>query len=109
MKQWTLPILLTIEMIVLVPYSGVRFESPSIFLNDFGFYLSDLCATAAPLLILSFGMTLVLMTAGIDLSIGSMVALIACILSLFDILVPGFSSLNGTSNLFLLLISALIA
>lgn len=88
MKQWTLPVLLTIEMLVLVPYSGVRFESPSIFLNDFGFYLSDLCATAAPLLILSFGMTLVLMTAGIDLSIGSMVALIACILSLFD---PGLS------------------
>ena len=33
---------------------------------------------SAPVLFLAFGMTLVLMTAGIDLSVGSMVALIAC-------------------------------
>jgi ribose/xylose/arabinose/galactoside ABC-type transport system permease subunit len=35
-------------------------------------------------LLMAFGMTLVLMTAGIDLSAGSMVALVACAMSSFD-------------------------
>lgn len=38
---------------------------------------------SAPVLFLAFGMTLVLMTAGIDLSVGSMVALIACAMASF--------------------------
>jgi ribose transport system permease protein len=41
-------------------------------------YASDLVAQSGPVLLLGFGMTLILMTAGIDLSVGSMTALIAC-------------------------------
>jgi ribose/xylose/arabinose/galactoside ABC-type transport system permease subunit len=39
---------------------------------------------ATPLLVLVPGMTIVLMTAGIDLSVGSMVVLVACIMSTFE-------------------------
>ena len=63
--------------------SGVRFGSAS----ELGVYLrsyaSDLVAQSGPVLLLGFGMTLVLMTAGIDLSVGSMVALVACVMSSF--------------------------
>ncbi len=45
--------------------------------------MSDLLAQAAPTLVLGFGMTLVLMTGGIDLSVASMVALISCVMSSF--------------------------
>lgn len=43
--------------------------------------LSGLLVQAAPVLVLAFGMTLVLTTAGIDLSVGSMTALVACIMA----------------------------
>ena len=87
-RQWLLPVVLLIEVVVFLPYSGIRFDSASIALTGMRFYAGDLVSQAAPLLILAGGMTLVLMTAGIDLSIGSMVALVGCVMSTF----PGEAS-----------------
>lgn len=84
MRAFVLPLLLVIEIAVLAPVSGIRFDSFGAFTSSFGYYASDLIAQAAPLLILVFGMTVVLMTAGIDLSVGSAVALVACVMSTFD-------------------------
>jgi ribose/xylose/arabinose/galactoside ABC-type transport system permease subunit len=85
MKKFVLPVLLVIELVFFVrlPASGVRFGSWPEFVETFGYYLADVVPQAAPLLVLSLGMTMVLMTAGIDLSAGSMVALIACVMSSF--------------------------
>lgn len=88
MKQWILPILLLLEFALFTSLSGVRTGSA-----EFGTYLSsygaDLIAQSGPILLLAFGMTLVMMTAGIDLSVGSMVALVACVMSSFPA-GPGF-------------------
>ncbi len=84
MRSFVLPLLLLVEIAVLAPVSGIRFDSFGAFTSSFGYYASDLCAQAAPLLLLVFGMTVVLMTAGIDLSVGSAVALVACVMSTFD-------------------------
>ena len=86
MRHWVLPLLLLAELAVFLPSasSGVRFDSMAEFTETFGYYLSDVIPQATPLLILALGMTLVLMTAGIDLSVGSMVAFIACVMSSFD-------------------------
>lgn len=51
-------------------------------------YLAGVLEQSAPALALAFGMTLVLATGGIDLSVGSMAALIACVLASFE---PGAS------------------
>ena len=84
MRKYALPILLVIEMGIFLPVSGIRFDDWNTFLTGFQFYLSDLIPQATPLLVLSLGMTIVLITAGIDLSVGSMVALVACVMSLFE-------------------------
>ncbi len=44
-------------------------------------YFELLLVQAAPVLLLAAGMTLVLLTAGIDLSVGSLTALIACVMA----------------------------
>jgi ribose/xylose/arabinose/galactoside ABC-type transport system permease subunit len=75
---------LLIELGVFLPYSGVRFDSWPSFRYGIGDYASQILVVTAPLLVLSLGMTVVLMTAGIDLSVGSMVALIAAVVSTFD-------------------------
>jgi len=81
MRRFALPLLLLVEVAVLAPLSGVRgFD----FSRSFGAYANDLLIEAAPLLILSFGMTVVLMAGGIDLSVASMTALVACTLSTFE-------------------------
>jgi len=80
-KRWALPTLLLIEIACFTVISGVTFQSFSELTSYFKSYFGDLLAQSAPVLLLAFGMTLVLMTAGIDLSIGSQVALVACVMA----------------------------
>lgn len=82
-NRWILPLVLIVEVIVFTAVGGPVFDSPGALARYFTGYFADLFAQAAPTLLLGFGMTLVLMTAGIDLSVGSMVALIACVMSSF--------------------------
>jgi ribose/xylose/arabinose/galactoside ABC-type transport system permease subunit len=63
--------------------SGKEFGSGEELVRYFRSYLGDLFVQSAPILVLAFGMTVVLMTAGIDLSVASMVALVACVMSSF--------------------------
>jgi ribose/xylose/arabinose/galactoside ABC-type transport system permease subunit len=76
-----LALLLVLEVAVLAPLSGVR---SSRFLPTFGAYANDLLIEAVPILLLALGMTVVLISGGIDLSVASMTALVACVLSKFD-------------------------
>ncbi|MAT14008.1 MAG: hypothetical protein CMJ46_01915, partial [Planctomyces sp.] len=82
MRYWILLLILFLEVLLFAPLNGVDFSSWSEFRSDFGWFISAIFEQSVPLLVLSVGMTFVLMTGGIDLSIGSMVALIACIMSL---------------------------
>lgn len=84
MRRALLPILLLVEIAVFAPKSGVRYDSLAEFQSTFGWYATAMLWHAAPLLVLVLGMTIVLMTAGIDLSVGSMVALVACVMSTFE-------------------------
>ena len=74
---------LLIEIAFFTFLSGQQFESGADFVQYFQSYFADLFAQAAPIMILGFGMTLVLMTAGIDLSVASIVALVSCVMSSF--------------------------
>lgn len=78
-----LPLLLAIEFACFLPFSGTRFDTFANFSRDLWANLEALLVHAAPLLVLALGMTVVLITAGIDLSVGSMTALIACAMSTF--------------------------
>lgn len=84
MRRWVLPALLIGEVALFAPWCGVRFDSWRVFTETFGWFAADLLTQAVPLLILAGGMTIVLMTAGIDLSIGASVALTGCIMSTFE-------------------------
>ena len=84
MRRLLLPLLLVAEMAALAPFSGVRFGSWTAFSETFGWHLNDLVIGAAPILVLSFGMTAILMSGGIDLSVGSMTALVACVMATFE-------------------------
>ncbi|HTG43599.1 MAG TPA: ABC transporter permease [Verrucomicrobiae bacterium] len=75
--------LLVLEISVFTALSGNRFETTQSLFVYLKSYLADLVAQSAPTLLLAFGMTIVLSTAGIDLSIGSMVALVSCVISSF--------------------------
>ena len=81
MNRGVLFVLLLAEIALFTAISGTNFQSPAGLASYFASYFSDLLAQSAPVLLLGFGMTLVLMTAGIDLSVGSMVALIACVMA----------------------------
>ncbi|MCA9070364.1 MAG: ABC transporter permease [Planctomycetaceae bacterium] len=72
LRQALLPILVIIEFACFLPFGG-------------GFWgdLEIVLVHAAPLLVLALGMTVVLITGGIDLSAGSLTALIACVMSTF--------------------------
>lgn len=83
MRRWLLPLALVAEIALFTALSGQTFQSPGEFAAYFRSYFADLLCQSAPVLLLAFGMTLVLMTAGIDLSVGSTVALIACVMSGF--------------------------
>jgi ribose/xylose/arabinose/galactoside ABC-type transport system permease subunit len=75
--------LLVAEIALFTAVSGNRPDSPGAAATYFRSYFADLAAQSAPMLILAFGMTIVLMTAGIDLSAASVVALSACVMSSF--------------------------
>jgi ribose transport system permease protein len=83
MRKFVLPTLLLAELAFFTVLSGVSFDSFSDGVQYFQLYLADVLAQAAPIMLLAFGMTAVLMTAGIDLSVGSMTALVACVLASF--------------------------
>jgi ribose/xylose/arabinose/galactoside ABC-type transport system permease subunit len=83
MRLWLLPVLLLAELVAFGAISGAHFSSVADFSKYMTSYTSDLVAQSGPVLLLGFGMTLVLMTGGIDLSVGSMVALVACVMSCF--------------------------
>ena len=74
---------LFLELAVFTSISGREFVSPSAAAVYFQSYFADLFIQAAPVLLLAFGMTIILVTAGIDLSVASMAALVACVMSSF--------------------------
>ena len=74
---------LVIELALFTAISGQNFGSAAEGARYFQSYLADLFVQSAPILILAFGMTIVLMTAGIDLSVASIVALVACVMASF--------------------------
>lgn len=84
MRALVLPLLLVAEIAVFTSLAGVDIQTAADFWEYFRWYATDVLTQGAPVLVLSLGMTLVLMTAGIDLSVGSMVALVACLMSLFE-------------------------
>ena len=84
MRVVALLVLLVLELAVFASVSGADMSSMSGILNYLELKFLDLVPGLAPVLVLSVGMTLVLVTAGIDLSVGSMLALVAAVMSLFD-------------------------
>ncbi|MBI2949278.1 MAG: ABC transporter permease [Verrucomicrobia bacterium] len=89
MKRLVLPFLLVAEIALFTWISAPKINSFGGWLAYFQHYFGDLMAQSAPVMLLAAGMTFVLMTAGIDLSVGSMVALVACVMSSFPS-GPGF-------------------
>lgn len=83
MRHWVLPLVLLAEIALFTALSGQSFTSGSEVVAYFRSYFADLFCQSAPVLLLAFGMTVILMTAGIDLSVGSMVALVACVMASF--------------------------
>jgi ribose/xylose/arabinose/galactoside ABC-type transport system permease subunit len=83
-RLWILPALLLLEIAFFTWIGGQTFHSWPGAARYFQHYFGDLIAQSAPVLLVAFGMTLVLMTAGIDLSVGSMVALIAAVMAAFS-------------------------
>jgi ribose transport system permease protein len=81
MRKWSLPIILLAQIVFFTAIASPHFGSLSGFVIYLKNYFSDVFAQSTPLLLLGAGMTLVLMTAGIDLSVGSMVALVACVMA----------------------------
>ena len=82
-RTFLLALLLAGEIAFFTMLSGQQFHSGAAVIGYFQSYFADLFAQAAPIMILGFAMTLVLMTAGIDLSVASMVALVSCVMSSF--------------------------
>lgn len=75
--------LLVLEIAFFTSISGNTFSSFGSLVDYLRSYLADLLAQAAPTLLAAFGMTIILMTAGIDLSVGSIIALVSCVMSSF--------------------------
>ncbi|HEY2951662.1 MAG TPA: ABC transporter permease [Verrucomicrobiae bacterium] len=85
MKPWLLPLLLLAEVIFFTAIGDhPPFRSLAGLISYLQNYSGDLLAQSAPVLLLGFGMTVVISTAGIDLSVGSMAALVACVMSSFQ-------------------------
>ncbi len=83
-RHWILAGVLVLEVVLFTAISGARFASVGDVASYLASYSSDLIVQSAPLLFLAFGMTLVLETGGIDLSVGSMVALVAAAMACID-------------------------
>lgn len=88
MRVAILAILLALEIALFTVLGGQTFSSAADFLAYFRSYFADLLIQSTPILLLAFGMTLILMTGGIDLSAASTVAVISCLMGLFA---PGAS------------------
>ncbi len=76
-------LILLIEFTLFTAISGREFSSASEFGTYVRSYVTDLFIQAAPVLLLAFGMTIILMMAGIDLSVASMAALVGCVMASF--------------------------
>lgn len=83
-KHFALLGLIAVEVVVFNLISAPPLGSIGDALNYFGSYFADILSQSAPILCLAFGMTLVLMTAGIDLSVASLTALVACVMASLD-------------------------
>ncbi len=83
MRHRILLLILLTEIVLFTSIGGGTFHTFGDVIGYFRFYWSDLLAQSAPVLLLAFGMTLILTTAGIDLSVASSAALIACVMSTF--------------------------
>ncbi|HTG43582.1 MAG TPA: ABC transporter permease [Verrucomicrobiae bacterium] len=83
MRNRVLPLLLLGEIALFTVLGGPDFHSGPEAVRYFQSYFADLLAQAAPVLLLAFGMTLIMATAGIDLSVGSLVALTSCVMASF--------------------------
>ena len=83
LRQALLPLLLLAEFAWLLWCSEIPLSDFALFRRVLWGNLEAVLVNAAPLLILALGMTLVLITAGIDLSVGSMAALVACVMATF--------------------------
>ena len=70
MNRWLLSSLLGVEILLFNSISGPPAHSFQEWIRYYQTYLADLLAQSAPILLLGFGMTFVLITAGIDLSVG---------------------------------------
>ena len=79
MKPWILPVLLILEIAFFTTIGGPTFHSVPEFFAYFRSYFGDLVAQSAPVLLLGFGMTIVIGTGGIDLSVGSLLGLCAVV------------------------------
>ena len=78
-----LVLVLLVEVAVFTAISGREFNSVSGAAAYFVSYVRDLFVQSAPVLLLAFGMTIILITAGIDLSVASMAALVGCVMGSF--------------------------
>ena len=81
MRAAALLLLLVLELAVFASVSGADVSTLPGVLGYLELKFLDLIPGLAPVLVLSVGMTLVLVTAGIDLSVGSMLALVAAVMS----------------------------
>lgn len=88
MRAAILGVCLLLEIILFTALGGQRFGSGGEFIAYFQSYFADLLVQSTPILLLAFGMTLILMTGGIDLSVASAVAVVSCVMGLFA---PGLS------------------
>ncbi|MFN0196572.1 MAG: ABC transporter permease [Planctomycetaceae bacterium] len=84
MRHLILPLILLTEIALFSFYGEQSFETWLAWGEHFRYYLTDLLAQAAPILCLSLGMTMVMTTSGIDLSVGSAVTLVAAVMARFD-------------------------
>ena len=84
MRHVVLPLILIAELVLFSLADEQSFATWSEWSEHFRYYLTDLLSQSAPLLFLALGMTMVMTTAGIDLSIGSSVTLVAAIMANFS-------------------------
>lgn len=84
MRHLVLPLILVAEIVLFSLASEQSFATWSEWSEHFRYYLTDLLSQSAPILFLALGMTMVMTTAGIDLSVGSAVTLVAAIMANFS-------------------------
>lgn len=83
MRRWLLPLLFIVELALFLGLEAAHVGATGSLPAHLARYVADLIAQSAPLLLLALGMTFVIATAGIDLSVASMTALVACVMASF--------------------------